>query len=491
VFFFKLITAASLLFVIACHSSPKEQPTATEPKVTEHKLLDKPLEEKVVADEPETTITPEVMYLILTAETALQREQYAIALEAYLKVASQVDDVKILEKTAKIAMFLEDLTKTEQAVALWLKKDSENITARRVALTVALSQKNETAAVEHLGAIFKKNPADFSELLLDIQKSLKSDEDVEFSEQLLNRLAHQYPQQSTIFLSQSILAIRQQDFEKAKQKVAQALALQPKWEKAIKLEAELWMYSGKQAFKDKDYAKALLDFKKIKYEKLKLDATMAIISVLFKQNKFNEADVYLDKLLKERPEERKRILLMQAELQNSQENYQQAFDILTQALQESPMDREVLYSRSLMAEKLDDLVTLEADLNKILQQNPNDAAALNALGYSLVEKTTRYEDAEGYLKQALALQPEEAVIIDSYGWLKFKQGDLQAALKYLQEAREKMTGENEITVHLAEVLWNLGQKLEARKLIEDEMKKSPDDSYLLEFKARILDKEIR
>ncbi len=490
-FFFKLISALSLLFVVACHSSPKEQPIATGTEVTEGKLDDKPLEVKPIVSLPETAISPEVLYLILTAETALQREQYEVALEAYLRVANQVDDIKILEKTAKIALFLEDLTKTEQAVTLWLKKDSENIIARRIALTVALNQKNEAAAVEHLGAILKKNPADFSELLLDIQKAFKSEEDVKFSENLLNSLALQYPQQSVVFLSQSILAIRLQDFEKAKQKVARALILQPKWERAIELEAKLWMYSGKKALNEKDYSKALLNFKKIKHEKLKLDATIAIISVLFKQKKFNEANAYLDKMLKENPEQRIRVLLMQAEVQNSQENYQQAFDILTQALQESPMDRSVLYSRSLIAEKLDDLVTLEADLNKILQQDPNDTAALNALGYTLTEKTTRYEDAERYLKQALALQPEEAVIIDSYGWLKFKQGDLQAALKYLQQAREKMTGENEITVHLAEVLWHLNKKLEARKLIEEEMKKTPDDSHLLEFKARILDKEVR
>jgi Flp pilus assembly protein TadD len=431
------------------------------------------------------------MYLILTAETALQREQYAVALEAYLKVAKQVDDIKILEKTVKIALFLEDLTKTKQAVALWLKKDSENIAARKIALSVALSQKNETETVEHLAAILKKNPADFNELLLDIQESLKSNEDAEFSNQLLNRLADQYPQQSSIFLSQSILAIRQQDFEKAKQKIAHALTLQPKWEKAIKLAAELWMYSGKQAFKKKDYARALLDFKKIKHEQLKPDATMAIIQVLSKQNKFNQAKVYLDKLLKEHPEKRRRILLMQAELQNSQKNYQQAFDILTRALQEFPMDKETLYSRSLTAEKLDDLVTLEADLNNILQQDPNNFSALNALGYSLVKKTTRYEDAEHYLKKALALRPEEALIIDSYGWLKFKQGDLPEALKYLQQARDKMTGENEITAHLAEVLWHLNQKFKARKLIETEMKKTPKDRYLLEFKARILDKNVR
>ena len=489
--FFKLISALFLLFVVACHSSPKEPSIVIEPEVTKGKLEKKRLKDESIVELPETAISPEVLYLILTAETALQREQYAIALEAYLSVAKQVDDVRILEKTAKIAMFLEDLSKTEQAVALWLEKDSENITARRIALTVALNQKDEGAAVEHLGIILKKFPADFSELLLDIQNTLKSDEDIKFSENLLNSLEVKYPQQAEIFLSQSFLAVHQKDFEKAKQKVMKALMQQPKWEKTIKLDAKLWMYSGKKAIQDKDYTKALFYFKKIKYEALKFDATTAIISVLSKQKKFNEANSYLDKLRKEYPEKEMRILLIQVELQSIQENYQQAFDTLTKALQASPMDKKLLYSRSLMAEELDDLVTLEADLNKILQQDPNNVAALNALGYTLVEKTTRYEEAEHYLKQALTLQPEKAVIIDSYGWLKFKQGDLQAALKYLQQAHEKRTGENEITVHLAEVLWYLNQKLEARKLIEDEINKTPHDRYLLEFKARILDKEIR
>jgi len=490
VFFFKLIAAASLLFVVACNSSPKEQPITTEPTVIKRKLTDKPLEEKVTVDTLETAISPEVMYLILTAETALQREQYEIALAAYLKVARQVNDIKILEKTAKIALFLKDLTKTKEAVTLWLNKDSENIIARRIALTIALSEKDEKAAVENLAVILTKFPAEFGELLLDIQQSLQSDADIKFSEQLLNHLARQYPQQASIFLSQSILALRQQDLEKATQKVAKALALQPNWDKAQQLEAELNLFSAKLAFENKNYEKALLDFKKIKDEKLKLNAAMGIVSVLFKQKKLNEAKAHLEQMLKEYPQQRVRILLMQSQIEDSQQHYQQAFDLLTQALQESPKNKEVLYARSLIAEKLNDLVTLEADLNKILQQDPNDAAALNALGYTLVEKTTRYEEAEGYLKQALALQPEEAVIIDSYGWLKFKQGDLTAALKYLQQAREKMTGENEITAHLAEVLWNLGRKLEAKKLIEDELKKTPDDRDLLEFKTRILDKEI-
>jgi len=489
VFFLKLIATVALIFVTACHSSPKEQSIITEPDIIQGETDDKLPTQQVVDDVLQTAITPEILYLILTAETALQREQYNVALAAYLKVAKQVDNIKILEKTAKIALFLEDLDKTEEAVSLWLAVDSNNLTARKVALTVALNKKNEATAIEHLAVIFKLDPADFSELLLDIQQALKTEEEVAFSERLLNSLEIQYPQQATIFLSQSILAIRQQKLEQARKKIRQALDLQPKWKRAIDLEAELLLYSGKKAFKDKDYPQALVFFKKITHEKLKLNAEMGIISVLFKQKKLSEAENALIKLLTAYPKQKNRILLMQAEIENEQGNYQRAFDILTQGLNESPMNYEILYSRSLVAEKLDDLVTLEADLHKILQQDPNDAAALNALGYTLADKTTRYSEAEKYLTKALELQPDEAVIIDSYGWLKFKQGDLPAALKYLQQARDKMTGENEIVVHLAEVLWELNRKSKARELIEAEMQKTPNDTYLLEFKTRILDKE--
>lgn len=489
VFFLKLIAVITLVFVTACHSSPKAQPLSIKPETT-HSETDL-LKQQVSVDLPQSALKPEILYLLLIAETALQRDQYSTALNAYLKVSKQVDDVKIIEKIAKIALFLEDLAKTEEAVLRWLKKDSENTTARGIALTVALNKKDLPAAIEHLNVILKNYPADFNELLLKMQQALKSDADIRFSEKLLNALERQHPQQAIIFLSQSILAARQQDFEKAQQKVAHALTLQPKWEKAINLEAELWMYLGKQAFKNKNFTDALNAFKKIKHEKLQLDASIAIISVLFEQKNFNEANTRLDKLLKEKPEQRLRILLMKAELQNEQQNYQKAFEILTLALEESPMERKLLYSRSLIAEKLNDLITLESDLRKILQQDPEDVAALNALGYTLVDKTTRYAEAERYLEQALSLQPEKAVIIDSYGWLKFKQGDLQAALKYLQQAHEKLTGENEIVVHLAEVLWQLNKKVEARQLIDEEMKKSPDDDNLLEFKTRVLDKELR
>jgi len=111
--------------------------------------------------------------------------------------------------------------------------------------------------------------------------------------------------------------------------------------------------------------------------------------------------------------------------------------------------------------------------------------ALNALGYSLADKTTRYAEAETYLLHALRIKPDEAVVLDSYGWLKYKMGNRQAALDYLQKAYDKQP-ENEIAAHLAEVLWVSGKKEEAKKLILKALEDAPDDSFLLNFKNKFL-----
>ena len=120
-----------------------------------------------------------------------------------------------------------------------------------------------------------------------------------------------------------------------------------------------------------------------------------------------------------------------------------------------------------------------------MAMDPDNVEALNALGYTLLNKPERLAEAEKYLQQALRLNPDAAVIIDSYGWLQFKLGNTGKALDYLQRAYEKQQ-ENEIAAHLAEVLWALGRKDEARELFDKAIKDAPDDEYLLDFQRRIL-----
>ena len=103
----------------------------------------------------------------------------------------------------------------------------------------------------------------------------------------------------------------------------------------------------------------------------------------------------------------------------------------------------------------------ESDFRRIITAQPENAAALNALGYTLADLTDRYAEAEPLIRKAYELEPNESSIIDSMGWVAYRLGRLKEAEGYLQEAWRINQGA-EIAAHLGEVLWVSGQKEEAR-----------------------------
>jgi tetratricopeptide (TPR) repeat protein len=275
------------------------------------------------------------------------------------------------------------------------------------------------------------------------------------------------------------LVYLQVDKDEQAEDVFKKLLEQPEW----KYQASF--YLGKIEEKHDHSKKALVWFDKVTDGPFVFDASISAISLLAKDKQFDEANSRLSLLQSKFPKQKLRLLLVQAELYSQQKQYEKAFNLLTEALVDFPDQKELLYTRALMAERVNKPDIVEADLKKILAMDPDNVEALNALGYTLLNKPDRYADAEKYLQHALSLEPDAAVIIDSYGWLQFKLGNNEKALDYLQQAYEKQP-ENEIAAHLAEVLWVLGRKDEARKLFNKAIKDAPDDEYLMDFQRRIL-----
>jgi tetratricopeptide (TPR) repeat protein len=257
---------------------------------------------------------------------------------------------------------------------------------------------------------------------------------------------------------------------------------QPEWQNQASF------YLGKIEEKRGHTQKALAWFDKVTDGQLVFESGLSAVSLLVKDKNFDEADSRLSLLSRQFPKQKLRIILMQAGLYGQQQQYEKAFKLLTDAMAAYSDQRDLLYTHALMAERVNKVDVLEADLKKILAKTPDDAEALNALGYSLLGNASRYAEAEKYLQQALKLQPNEAVIMDSYGWLQFKQGKIDQALGYLEQAYVKQQ-ESEIAAHLAEVLWTLGRKDEAKKIFNKAIKKAPEDEYLLDFQKRLLNGE--
>ncbi len=169
--------------------------------------------------------------------------------------------------------------------------------------------------------------------------------------------------------------------------------------------------------------------------------------------------------------------LMEAELRADDDNVEGEGDAYARGLAAYPDDPSLLYSRALMWERRDDIARAEADLRKILVADPENVAALNALGYTLADRTTRYEEALELIERARIAEPENAAIIDSYGWVLYRLGRHQEALVELRRAYT-MQKDAEIAAHVAEVLWVLGRKDEARRYFDEARKLDPDNRSL-------------
>jgi tetratricopeptide (TPR) repeat protein len=178
------------------------------------------------------------------------------------------------------------------------------------------------------------------------------------------------------------------------------------------------------------------------------------------------------------PEEARRdAYILEADLSQRDKNDAGELDALARGLAAFPDDPDILYARALSWERRDNIARAEADFRKILVADPNSTAALNALGYTLADRTTRYQEALELIDRARTAEPDNAAIIDSYGWVLYRLGRKDDALTELRRAFA-LQKDPEIGAHVGEVLWDLGRKDEARKYFEESRKLDPENRAL-------------
>ncbi len=171
---------------------------------------------------------------------------------------------------------------------------------------------------------------------------------------------------------------------------------------------------------------------------------------------------------------------------NGNDMYEESLSVLSGGLDQYNENPKLLYSRALVAERLGQREVFESDLKKVIEVQPDNAYALNALGYFLTDRNERLDEAEGYLKKAYELLPEDAAITDSLGWLYYRQGQFEKSIELLQKAY-KLMPDTEIAAHLGEVLWVTGDQANATKVWEEALRETPDDDLL----NRVMKKYIR
>jgi len=123
-------------------------------------------------------------------------------------------------------------------------------------------------------------------------------------------------------------------------------------------------------------------------------------------------------------------------------------------------------------------------LRRVIQLNPNNPVAYNSLGYTLADRTDRYEEAYELIKRAYDLAPNDPAIIDSMGWVQYRLGLYEDAIRNLDRAYE-LFPDHEVAAHLGEVLWVTGERSKARNLWRQALETQPDSDFIRSTMERL------
>ena len=321
---------------------------------------------------------------------------------------------------------------------------------------------------------------------------------------LLEKGIEQYPDDKRLRLTYARLLVAEDRLDEAKGEFASLLQQNPDDDDLrfslalVCLEAKAWKeaivyleelvergshseaahYNLARAYEELgDTASALIEYALVGPGNDYLPAQARQSELLFKAQRAEEAAERLRQARESQPDYAIQLYLIEAEAWSKQQDTERAWQLIQQGLEQFPEDLNLLYTRAMLAEKRDDLALLERDLRFILEREPDNAMALNALGYTLADRTTRYAEAKQLIEQAHQLNPEDPAVLDSLGWVNYRLGNLDEAERLLRRALQEFP-DHEVAAHLGEVLWAQGKQKEARKLWREALKQQPDSPIL-------------
>lgn len=243
-------------------------------------------------------------------------------------------------------------------------------------------------------------------------------------------------------------------------------------------------YLGRLAAKRKQYDTAIGHFRLVAKSREYIPAKAQIVHILYAKKGAQTALQYVRKLQAQHAKLNLDFLLLEAEILIQDKQFEAAMQVYNKGINAYPKQTDLRYARAILAIETDNLSLAEQDLKHLLSVNPNDAKVLNTLGYTLLVKTQRIQEAKELITRAHKLNPESAAILDSLGWLYFKLGDLEEAKSLLEEAFAK-SQDGEIAAHLGEVLWLRGNHDAAQEVWRKGQASDPENPIIKQTMERL------
>ena len=215
-----------------------------------------------------------------------------------------------------------------------------------------------------------------------------------------------------------------------------------------------------------------------------LDVQSRRASLLARQGQLAQARELIRRVPERNEDEARAKLLAEVQLLREFKRWKDAIDVLSAANKRFVDDADLLYEQAMLEDKLERYSDMERLLQRVIALKPEHPHAHNALGYSLADRRLRLPEAKALIQKAMTLAPGDPFIVDSMGWVEYRMGNRDEALKWLRQAYAARP-DTEIAAHLGEVLWAMGQRDEARRIWQDARGRDAANEVLKETLARL------
>jgi Flp pilus assembly protein TadD len=347
-----------------------------------------------------------------------------------------------------------------------------------VKLSVFAADQRDAEFDEFASGFLEKNP-DAHRLRTQYARHLAQQEKFDEAISQLRELTRRQPEDAEAVYALALLYMERGDWSQADRTLRRHLELSQGDDRTR-------LNLGRVAIERKRYDKAIEWLSAVKDENYYLDAQIQMAHALARRDGVDAGIEHLRGVIPASAQEQVRLYLAQEQVMRDAGQLEEARGLLDAALSEMPDNGDLLYARGLLTARLGQVEAHERDLRRLIELEPDNAHAYNALGYTLADLTDRYQEALTLIEKALELQPEDPFILDSMGWVQYRLGNHVQAIEYLEQAMN-IRADAEIAAHLGEVLWVTGRQDEARKVWERGRETGEDNHVLEETVERFLE----
>ena len=342
-----------------------------------------------------------------------------------------------------------------------------------------LRQTSPEAALSLLERELARRPQAGLELRLSYPRLLVMVKRYDAARDAFVQLSNKYPHQPEVAYAIGVLSYELKDYEEAERSLRDALAQGYR-------EPDFVRFTLGQMAEERKLPQEAVNWYEAITSGPQLPQAQSRLAVLEAEDgKLDAALARLERLADMQSTPRPARVLAQAQLARNAEQPDRALAILSAALAKDGNVAEWRYERALLLDDRERVADAERDLRAYLKLKPKSAQGLNALGYILANRTSRIREARELVSRALKLDPDNPMILDSMGWVEYRSGKLEAALRYLQRAHHLMP-DPEIAAHLGEVLWKIGRETEARALWTRSLEANPDSDIIRRTQQRFI-----